>query len=105
MDPSGADFHDEQDVEAAQPDGLEGEEVGGQQPRGLSTQEGPPPGVATPWRRAQPSGGQDSPDRAHANAVPETCQFSLDAAVSPGRILLSQAQHQSPDLVADRGSA
>jgi hypothetical protein len=36
--------------------------------------------------------------------VPETCQFSLDAAVSPGRILLSQAQHQSPDLVADRGS-
>jgi hypothetical protein len=29
MDPSGAHFHDEQDVEAAQPDGVEGEEVGG----------------------------------------------------------------------------
>ena len=74
-------------LEAAQPDGLEGEEVGGQQLRGLRTQEGSLPGVATPWRQAQPSGGQDSPDRAHAHAVPETSQFSLDAAVSPGRIL------------------
>jgi hypothetical protein len=43
MDPSGAHFHDEQDVKAAQPDGVEGKEIGGQQPGGLSAQEGPPP--------------------------------------------------------------
>jgi len=66
MDPSGADFHDEQDVEAAQPDGLQGEEVGGQQAGGLSAQEGKPPGVATLWRWPESSGGQNPADCARA---------------------------------------
>jgi hypothetical protein len=105
MDPSGAHFHDEQHVKAAQPEGLEGEEIGGQQPGGLSAQEGPPPSVATPWRRAQPCGGQNPPDRAPAHAVPEPGQFSLEASVSPGRILVCQAQHQSSDLVINRRAA
>jgi hypothetical protein len=47
MDPSGANFHDEQDVESAQGDGVEGEEIGGQQAGGLSAQEAPPVGVRT----------------------------------------------------------
>jgi hypothetical protein len=79
--------------------------VGGQQPGGLSAQEGPPPGVATPWRWPEPRGGQNPADRAGADAVPESGQFSLEASVAPGGILLCQAQHQSPDLVADRWAA
>jgi hypothetical protein len=34
--PAGMDLHHEQDVEAAQRDGVKGEEVSGQQPGGLS---------------------------------------------------------------------
>ena len=45
VDPSGVHFHDKQDIESAQRDGVEGEEVGGQQSGGLSAQEGPPSGV------------------------------------------------------------
>src|SRR6476646_2887486 len=37
MDTSGAHVHDEQEVEAAQPEGVEVEEIGGQQPGGLRT--------------------------------------------------------------------
>ena len=51
MDSSGAHLHDEQDVQPAQPDGVERKKVGGQQPAGLGTQEGRPPGVATPGCR------------------------------------------------------
>jgi hypothetical protein len=36
VDPPGVDFHHEQNVKAAQRDGVEGVEVGGQQPGGLS---------------------------------------------------------------------
>ena len=105
VDPAGAHFHDEQDVEPAQGDGVEGEEVGGQQSGGLSAQEGPPSGVCSAWCRAEPGGGQDPADRARAHAVSEPGEFALDAAVSPGRILLGQAQHQVTDLVADRWAA
>jgi hypothetical protein len=47
MDPAGAHFHNKKDVKSAQRDGVEGEEVGGQQPRGLSPQEGSPSGVCS----------------------------------------------------------
>jgi hypothetical protein len=105
MDSSGTHFPDEQDIKAAQPDGVESEKVGGQQPGGLGAQEGPPPGVATPWRRAQPRGGQNPSDRARAHAVPQSGQFSLEASISPRRIFLCQAQHQSSDLVINRWAA
>src|SRR6185312_814373 len=90
-DPAGADLHDEQDVEAAQGDGVEGEEVSGQQPGGLRAQETSPPGIATPWCRAKPSGGQDPPNGAGADAMAESDEFALDPAVPPGGVVLCQA--------------
>ncbi len=105
MDLSGAHFHDEQDVEAAQCDGVEGEEVGGQQPGGLSAQEGPPPGVCSAWCRTELSGGQDPSDGAGAHAVAKSGEFTLDPAVAPGRVFVGQAQHQLADLAGDRRAA
>ena len=105
MDPAGADFYHEQDVEAAQPDGVEGEEIGGQQTCGLRAEEGPPSGVCSAGCRAEPSGGQDPADGAGAYAVAESGELSLETAVAPGGILLCQTQHQSPDLVINRWTA
>ena len=101
MNLSGAHLHDEQDVKAAQPDGLEGEKVGGQKPGGLSAQEGSPPGVCSAWCRAEPGSGQDPSDGAGAQAVAESGKFTLDSAVAPGRVFVGQAQHQLADLAGD----
>jgi hypothetical protein len=64
VNPPGTHFHDEQDIESVQRDGVEGEEVGGQQPSGLGAQEGPPPGVCSAWRRPEAGSGQDPADGA-----------------------------------------
>jgi hypothetical protein len=99
---AGPDLHDKQDVDPAQRDRVEGEEVGGQQSGGLSAQEGPPSGVRPAWCWSESSGGQDPPNRAGTYAMPETDEFALDPAVAPGRVLPCQAQHQGPDLVINR---
>ena len=103
--PAGADLHHEQDVEPAQRDGVEGEEVGGQQTRGLTAQGGSPASVCAPGCGAESGGGQDPADGACAHAVPEADRFSLEASVAPGGVVLCQAQHQGPDLVGDRWAA
>jgi hypothetical protein len=59
VDSSGAYFHDEQHIESAQGDGVNSEEVGGQQPGGLSAEEGSPAGVYSAWCGAEAGGGQD----------------------------------------------
>ena len=66
VDSSGVYFYHEQDIESAQCDGDEGEEVGGQQPSGLCLQEASPPGVCSAWRRPEAGAGQDPADGACA---------------------------------------
>jgi hypothetical protein len=75
--------------------------VGGQQPGGLSLQEGSPAGVCSPWWRPEAGSGQDPADRADAQAVSEPEQFALEAAVAPRRVLVCQAQDQVAEFVAD----
>jgi hypothetical protein len=105
VDPASADFHDKEDVESAQRDGVEGKEIGGQQPGGLGMQEGSPAGLCSTGCGAETGGGQDSPDRACAYAVSEAGEFTLEAAVAPGGIFVCQAQDQLTDLLADRRAA
>ena len=62
--------------------------VGGQQPGGLSAQEGSPPGVCPAGCWIQPGSSQDPVDSAGAHAVPESGEFSLEAAMVPGGVLL-----------------
>jgi hypothetical protein len=72
MDPAGAHLHHEQNIESAQGDGVEGEDIGGQQTRGRSPKEGPPPVcLCSTGCQAESGGGQDLPDRASAYAVAE----------------------------------
>jgi hypothetical protein len=63
VDASGGDLHDEQDVESAQADGVEVEEVGGQQPCRLGAQEGSPLGVGPSRRGAATASGERSPSK------------------------------------------
>ncbi|MGH4015658.1 MAG: hypothetical protein ACRDSL_17390 [Pseudonocardiaceae bacterium] len=72
MDLSGAHFHDKKDIEAAQPDGVQGEEVGGQQPGWPE-----PAGRSAIW--------------CLLGAVPEPGEFPVEPVMPPGRILACQA--------------
>ena len=101
-DSAGPRFHHTQDVESAQPDGVQGDEVGGQQPRRRGAQGSPPAEVCSPWWRPEAGSGQDPVKGARSQAVSQPGEFPLDPAVAPGRILLSQAQHQITNLVTDR---
>jgi hypothetical protein len=101
VDAATGDFHDEQDVEAAQRDGVEVEEVGGQQSGRLGSQEGAPVGVAPGRRRVQACGGQDPADGAGADAVSESGELSVVAAVSPARVLPCQPDDELAELVVD----
>jgi len=76
VDPTGADLHHEQHVQATQADGVQMEEVGSQQARCLSAQEGAPTGVRPPRRGTDAGGGEDTADRARTDAVPEPGEFS-----------------------------
>jgi len=89
---SGGDLHHDQHVEPANRDGVNVEEVGREQPGRLRSQERPPVGVGITWRRTDPSGGGDPPDRAGADPVAQPDQFALDAAVPPPGILAGQAE-------------
>jgi hypothetical protein len=40
--------------------------------------------------RGSDAGGEDAPDRARADAMAEPGEFSLDAAMPPAKVLLSQ---------------
>ncbi len=84
VDPPGAHLHHEQDIQSAQPDGVDVEEIGGQQSFGLGSKEHPPRRIGVPpGRRAQPCRGQDPPDRPGAEPVAEAEELALDSAVVP----------------------
>jgi hypothetical protein len=50
MDAAGVQFDEEQHVQPSQPDGIDGEEVAGQDSGGLLAKKRPPAGVCPPWR-------------------------------------------------------
>ena len=105
VDPATRDFHDKQYVESAQPNGVEMEEVAGQQPGRLRSEEGAPVGVYPARRRPLACSGQDPADRAGADVVPESSELALDAAVSPARVLPCQPDDELAELVVDARAA
>jgi hypothetical protein len=82
MDAAGVDLHDEQDVEPLQAEGVEVEEVGGQQTCSLGAEEVAPRGVGVAWCGTEASGGEDPADGAGSEVVSESGEFSLDAAMA-----------------------
>jgi hypothetical protein len=63
------DLHHEQDAEPAQADGVEVEEIGGQQATRLGAQEGTPVGVGLSGCGADAVGGEDAADGARTDVV------------------------------------
>jgi hypothetical protein len=99
-----ADLHDERPVQPLQGHrAVDVEEVGGEHPRWLGTQELPPRRVAAPLRRRENLQRLEDPaDRGRADLEAELEQFALDPLVSPAVVLGGEPRDERGDLGADR---
>jgi hypothetical protein len=96
--------HD-QDVEAAQEDGVDVGEVDREDRVGLRAQE-LAPGRSGPLRSGiDASGLQELPDRGRSDRVAESDKLPLDTSVAPGGVLPGHPQHQRPDRSRDGRTA
>jgi hypothetical protein len=94
VDTPAAKLDEEEHVEAAQPDRLDGEEVAGEHARGLLSKERGPTQLGAPWRWLKPSRGKQTPDRARREAKTKLDHFTGDPLITPARVLSRQPQHQ-----------
>src|SRR5262249_29383366 len=96
VDAARAVLNPEQDIQRPQPDGLDGEEVAGQDPLRLRTDKLGPGRTGSSWRRPKPTLPKQHADRGRTDPDPELAQLALDPDAAPGRVLPRQPQHQLP---------
>jgi hypothetical protein len=94
VDAAALEFDEEEHVEAAQRDRLDGEEVAGEHAGGLLVEEFAPAWARAPGRGPKPVGKQDAPDRARRDAQAELAQLAGDPRVAPAWVLAGEAQHE-----------
>ncbi len=95
-DLSGGDVDEEQHVAAAEQGGVDGEEVAGH--GRLGVQELRPGDVGSVRGGVDAGGLEDLPHGGGRDVVAEAGQFAMDAAVAPGRVLISEAKNELSDL-------
>jgi 5'-deoxynucleotidase YfbR-like HD superfamily hydrolase len=98
MDPPGAQFDHEEHVKGSEPDGLDGEEVGGQDPVCLVAQELPSGWSRPPRSRPQPVSTQQHADRGRRDPDPELGQLAPDPHAPPPRVLPCHPKDQRPNV-------
>jgi hypothetical protein len=102
VDTAGSKLDHEQHIQALQQDGVDVKEGAGQDSLGLRGQELPPSQPGAAGCRVDAGPLENQPHRAWRDLVPKPSQFSVDAAVAPGRVLGCQPQDQAPQLRWDR---
>jgi len=104
-DAAAFELNEEEDVEAAERDRLDGEEIAHKQALGLLAQELPPARARAPRRGPQTVGKQEAPDRARRHAQIELQQLASDPRVAPTRVLAGEAQNELSHPTVDGGAA
>ena len=87
----------QQDVQAAEEDGVDVGEVDGKDRVGLRAEELRPGGTGPTRRRIESRVLQNLPDSRRGHGIAEADQLALDAPVPPAGILAGHPQHQCPD--------
>src|SRR5215470_9500096 len=91
-------------VEPLQEDGVNREEVSGDDRRGVGGKEATPGERGATWRRRDAVLTQDPANGAGRDLEAELAELALEAEVAPATVLLRQLADQLPALFADRGS-
>ena len=102
--PAGGVLDDEERVQPVQGDGVEVEQVAGEDRVRLGPQELGPRWSGSPRRGVDAGAVQDRPDGGGADLVAEAGEFAVDASVSPGGVLGGQAEDQGAQAGGDGGS-
>jgi hypothetical protein len=89
-------------VQPSQPDGVDGEEVAGDDPGGLLAQELRPTAARAPRRRIQPVAAECRADRGRRHLHAKPLELSFDPLVAPSRVLLGEADDQLLHLLIQR---
>ena len=98
VDASGVEFDEEQDVNPAEGDGVDTEEVGGDHGVGLAVNE-LAPGRSGPIRyRLAAVVAEGFPYGGGGDVVSEAAEFAVDASVAPGRVFGVQAEHEAAEF-------
>lgn len=90
-------FDEHQDMQPPEVHGVHLQEVDCDDPFGLGVQEPPPARARAPRRWIDAGRMQDLPHGGGRDCHAELCEFAVDPAVSPQRILLRQANGKAGD--------
>src|SRR5262249_51334682 len=101
FDPAAADREEDEHVQASQPDGVDGQEVAGEDRLAVCAQEAAPrlPVALRRWR--QTGRTEDVADGRRRDREVELAQFADDPLVTPARVLAGEPHNQLSDLAAD----
>jgi len=105
LDPAAADREEDEHAQTAKPDGVDREEVAGEDRLAVRAQEGAPRVPVAVGRRRHTGLAQDVADRGRRDGDAELAQLGDDPQVAPARVLAGEPQNQLPHLAADRWPA
>src|ERR1019366_5904999 len=91
VDPAGLDLDDEEHIDPAEQNRVNVEEVTRQHPICLGAQELPPAHTGPPRRASDARDNEDPPHGALPHPVAQPVCFTLDASITPPRVLPSDA--------------
>jgi hypothetical protein len=103
VDPPAPELDEHQDVERAEPGGLDGEEVTGDDP--LRPQELAPGRSGPSWGRTEASDPEQGADRRRTDMDPELAKLALDPDAAPAGVLPGQPEDERTDRGIERWPA
>src|ERR1035437_2732442 len=98
VDPPAAELDEREDVERAEPGGLDGEEVTGNDAIRLRPQELGPGRARAPRGRTEPGGSEQGPDRRRSHPDAELAKLAFDSDAAPAGVLPGQPEDERTDL-------
>ena len=102
MNAAAAEFDEEEDVQAAEPQRFDGEEVAGDHRGGIRTKELAPVELGASAGRRDACVTEDLGNRRGRDLLTDPCELADDPLVAPARILTRKPQHQLAKLRRDR---
>jgi hypothetical protein len=95
---AGVELDEEQDVEAAEQHGVDGEEVRGEYRGGLGPDELAPRRTLPDWAGVESGSMEDPANCGRRDGDAEASEFTVDALVAPSWVLAGETHDQVADL-------
>src|SRR5665811_772595 len=105
VDPPAPELDEREDVERAEPGGLDGKEVAGDDAIGLGPEELGPGRAGPSWGGTEPRSPEQVPDRRRSHPDAELAKLALDPDTAPAGVLPGQPEDERTDLGIERWPA